>query len=107
MTVMISPIRPVLIAMAICVPLAGCGLDGNAGYKVVTVSYDYTGKDKSAPAWRAFMDALDRCHFAGYQDAQPAAAPLQQCEAGDVNNCAKTHVSVDYDCIGMGYQISS
>src|ERR1700722_9300816 len=104
---MISSIRTALIAMAICTSLAGCAVDRNAGYKVVTVSYDYAGKDKSAPAWRAFMDALDRCHIAGYQNAQPVAAPRQQCEAGDRNNCTKTHVSEDYDCIGLGYQTSS
>jgi len=107
MMVMLSPIRMLLIATAICAPLAGCGLNSNAGYKVVTVSYDYFGRGKSAPAWRAFMTALDRCHFAGYQDAQPAAKPRQQCEAGDVNSCTVTQVYQDYDCVGMGYQTSS
>jgi hypothetical protein len=103
---MICPVLSVLIAMAICSPLAGCAIDRNAKYKVLTVSYDYSGKDRSARAWRAFMDALDRCHSAGYQDAQPVAAPRQQCEAGDANNCKRTHVTEDYDCIGMGYQTS-
>jgi hypothetical protein len=63
--------RTVLIAMAICMSLAGCAAHRNAGYKVVTVSYDYTGKEKSAPAWRAFM-RLPSLRVDGVQDRTPA-----------------------------------
>lgn len=77
------------------------------GYKVVTVSYDYIGKDQTDRRWTAYMQALDRCHISGYQDAQLAAPPLSQCQEHSQNRCLQFHVTVDYDCIGMGYQTSS
>lgn len=87
--------------------LYACDLTENSVYKVITVSYDYAGKDKSTRGWRAFMEALDRCHLSGYQDAQLAKAPQSQCKQLKENGCAQYHVTLDYDCIGMGYQISS
>ena len=64
-----TPICMVFILASLGVTLAACAWDGNGGYQVVQVSYDYDNKDQSAREWRAFMDALNRCHLAGYQDA--------------------------------------
>jgi hypothetical protein len=53
------------------------------------------------------MEALDRCHFAGYQDAQLEDMPRRACKSGDENKCALFRVTLKYDCIGLGYQTSS
>jgi hypothetical protein len=89
------------------VTLAGCAWDGKGGYQVVQVSYDYANKDQSAREWRAFMDALDRCHLAGYQDAQLASESPRQCKLGGEGNCSLFEVTRKYDCFGLGYQTSS
>ncbi len=87
--------------------LAACASGQNAQYKVVTESYEATANDEGAHSWRALMEALDRCHFAGYQDAQLADMPQRVCKSGDENNCALYRVTLKYDCIGLGYQTSS
>ena len=87
--------------------LAACASGQNAQYKVVTVSYEASASDDSARSWRALMEALDRCHLGGYQDAQLADAPQRVCKTGDENNCALFRVTLKYDCIGLGYQTTS
>jgi hypothetical protein len=96
-----------IAAAAIATSLAACAGKADAGYKRVSISYDYSAADKSIQEWRAFMRALDSCHFSGYQDAELAKAPTQQCKTGSPAGCAVTHVATDYDCYGMGYQTSS
>ena len=95
------------IAFAAAASLACCASGSNAQYQRVTVFYEYKHVDQTDRAWHAFMEALDRCHFAGYQDAQPADKPRRSCESGTEASCALFRVTVDYDCIGLGYQTSS
>lgn len=85
----------------------GCAIGGNQGYATVTASYEYARPDRSAREWHAFMNALDRCHIAGYQDAQPARPPLIVCKNSGETGCNLYHATQEYDCIGMGYQTSS
>lgn len=87
--------------------LAACVSGQNAQNKVVTVSYESPADEEAVRSWRAFMEALDRCHFAGYQDAQLADMPQRACKSGDESKCALFRVTLKYDCIGLGYQTSS
>ncbi|HKD47689.1 MAG TPA: YecR family lipoprotein [Rhizomicrobium sp.] len=96
-------IIPAILA-AILPALASCADGRNSQYKTVTVSYTYSGNDKQAREWRAFMDALDSCHLAGYQDALPADPPQQRCKVGDENNCSVFEAARNYECVGLGYQ---
>jgi hypothetical protein len=102
-----TSICKVFILASLGVTLAACAWDGKGRYQVVQVSYDYDNKDQSAHEWRAFMDALDRCHLAGYQDAQLASQSQRQCKAGGEGNCSQFEVTRKYDCFGLGYQTSS
>jgi hypothetical protein len=102
-----TPICIVFILASLSATLAACAWDGNGGYQVVQVSYDYDNKDQSAREWRAFMDALNRCHLAGYQDAQLASQSPRQCKAGGEGNCSLFEVTRKYDCFRLGYQTSS
>jgi hypothetical protein len=96
----------VFILASLGVTLAACAWDGKGRYQVVQVSYDYDNKDQSARESRAFMDALDRCHLAEYQDAQLASESSRQCELSE-GNCSLFEVTRKYDCFGLGYQTSS
>ena len=87
--------------------LAACATGENAQYKVVSESYELSANDNSVRSWRALMEALDRCHLAGYQDAQLAGMPQRVCKSGDENKCTLFRVTLKYDCIGLGYQTSS
>lgn len=102
-------VRVIAVAvLASLVPAACAATGSNAEYKVVSVSYDYAGKDSSPRAWWAFMQALDQCHFAGYEDAQMAGPPERECKQGSsLDDCALFHVTLRYDCYGLGYQTSS
>ena len=95
------------ILASLSATLGACAEFGNGAYHVIQVSYDYDSKDQSAREWRAFMDALDRCHMAGYQDAQLASQSPRQCKAGGESNCSLFEVTRKYDCFGLGYQTSS
>jgi hypothetical protein len=76
-------------------------------YAVVTVSYQYDESDQSTRQWRAFLNALDKCHNAGYQDAAPAAPAATVCETVAQNGCTRFRATISYDCYGLGYQTSS
>lgn len=91
------------------VPMAVMAAQGcvGQGYAVVMVSYPYEESDKSTRQWRAFLDALDKCHNAGYQDAAPAAPAATVCEAAAENGCTRFRATALYDCYGLGYQTSS
>jgi hypothetical protein len=100
-------IRAAAVVVLAGLILAACAAGGNAKYKTVSVSYDYTGKDQSSRAWRAFMEALDQCHISGYEDAQMTGLPQHECKRGSPDNCSLYHATAQYDCFGLGYQTSS
>jgi len=102
-----KPVCVALILGCLSATLSACAWDGKGGYKIVQVSYDYDDKDQSAREWRAFMDALDRCHIEGYQDAVLASQSPRQCKTGSEGNCSLFEATRKYDCVGMGYQTSS
>ncbi len=97
-------LRAIAILAAIVPILALRAETRDAQYQTVTVTATYTKSNQSQREWRAFLQALDRCHGAGYRDAELAEQPQRRCKVGDAANCSEFEVTLRYDCIGMGYQ---
>ena len=94
------------VGAALVASVSSCAFEQSSKEKVVTVSYAWPVQEDELHRWRALMEALDLCHFAGYRDAQLAGEPERVCESGDANTCAMFRVTLRYDCIGLGYQTS-
>jgi hypothetical protein len=77
---------------------------GGDGYRVVHADITYGPHDKRDREWRALMTALDRCHDGGFSDAQPVAPPQTRCLDNGPDGCRRFAASMNWDCVGMGYQ---
>ena len=78
------------IAAAMSLGLAGCAT-GSASDQVVSVTYQYTGQNRSGADENALLTAQDECFLAGYQYAQPAGPP----------NMMGDGVTISFKCIGL------
>jgi hypothetical protein len=63
-----------LVALLMMAPLAA-EASGAAGYQTVSQVTRYGPRDKDDKVWRAQLLALDRCHEAGFVDAQLTVPP--------------------------------
>lgn len=65
------PMRLVLLAV-VSMLIAGCA---DQGYKVKSVTYEYTDQTRLADEWRAMLTAQDDCYFSGSEYAQLSGPP--------------------------------
>jgi hypothetical protein len=88
------------IAVALSFALAGCasGTLADRGYKVVSVTYQYTDQNRLECEWRAVLTAQDECYTGGYEYAQPAGPPQIISDGGMASELRATRF---FYCIGL------
>jgi hypothetical protein len=74
---------------------SGCA---NQGYKVVSVTYQYTDQNRLTREWRALLNAQDQCYFAGFQYAQAVGSPQIVSDDGTAGEQRATR---SFYCIGL------
>lgn len=88
------------IAATLSFPLAGCasGTLADRGFRVVSVTYQYTEQNRSEREWRAILTAQDECYTGGYEYAQPAGPPQV---IGDGEMTSVRRATRSFYCIGL------
>lgn len=91
------------VAAALSLALAGCASENLAdrGYKLVSVTYQYTGQNRSEREYRALLAAQDECYFGGFEYAQAAGPPKNACDDG--LTCEPSEAVMSFYCIGLHY----
>lgn len=89
-----------LIAAAVSLALVGCTSANLAdrGYKVFSITYQFTDQNRSEREWRVLRVAQDECYTGGYQYAQPAGPPQTISDAGMTNEHRAT---LSFYCVGL------
>lgn len=89
-----------LIAAAVSLTLADCTSANLAdrGYKVFSITYQYTDQNRSEDEWRVVRAAQDECYTGGYEYAQPAGSPQIFSDAGMTNEHRAT---LSFYCVGL------
>ncbi len=80
---------------AVSLVSSGCA---NQGYKVVSVTYEYTDQNRLTRESRALLNAQDQCYFAGFQYAQVVGSPQIVSDDGTTGEHRATG---SFYCIGF------
>src|SRR5579863_7696606 len=84
-------------ALIAALTLVFCGC-ANQGYKVVSVTYQYTDQNRLNGEWRALLNAQDQCYFAGFQYAQAVGPPQI---VSDDETTGERRAMRSFYCIGL------
>jgi hypothetical protein len=97
-------IAAAIVALGACattktlVPVGGSRSDGT-----VKLAYEFGMFEKpKVDAAAALQSATARCQAWGYQSAEPFGGYQTQCNAYNGYGCARTLVTVEYQCNGAG-----
>jgi len=80
--------------------LAGCasGSLADRGYKLFSITYQYSDQNRPEGEWRALLTAQDECYTGGYQYAQPAGPPQI---IGDGAMSGEHQATLSFYCVGL------
>ncbi len=84
-----------VVIAAVSLVFSGCA---NQGFKVVSVTYQYTDQNRLTRESRAFLNAQDQCYFSGFQYAQIMGPPQIVSDNGMTGEHQATR---SFYCIGF------